>query len=212
MVMPAAVLAPAIGAGIGGAGSIASGIGGKKAANKANQLGQQQLQLQQNQFGLTKQQYGAGNQAVQPATNFWTDLLKGGQAAQQATGPYASLIGQAAQGARQNILGSTPRGGEQNLALAQNTNQASNNIARLYAGMQPTAASNLGQIAGEYFNSGAATNPGANISAAAQNYLGQQQMSQQAGQGYGGLLYNAVNKLSRGGAGGGKQVPNTAGT
>src|SRR5882724_5380058 len=198
MVMPAAVLAPAIGAGIGGAGSIASGIGGKKAANKANQLGQQQLQLQQNQFGLTKQQYGAGNQAVQPATNFWTDLLKGGQAAQQAIGPYASLIGQAAQGARQNILGSTPRGGEQNLALAQNTNQASNNIARLYAGMQPTAASNLSQIAGEYFGSGSAVNPGANVGAAAQNYLGQQQMAHEAGQGYGSLLYNAINKLTQG--------------
>src|SRR5882724_7724917 len=199
--MPLAAAAPIIGGTIGAGGSIASGIGGKKAANKANQLGQQQLQLQQNQFGLTKQQYGAGNQAVQPATNFWQDLLKGGQAAQQATGPYASLIGQAAQGARQNILGSTPRGGEQNLALAQNTNQASNNIARLYAGMQPTAASNLSQIAGEYFGSGSAVNPGANVGAAAQNYLSQQQMSQQAGQGYGGLLYNAIQKMGNRGSG-----------
>src|SRR6267142_3883304 len=205
--MPLAAAAPIIGGAIGAGGSIASGVGGKKAQNKANQLGQQQLQLQQNQFGLTKGQYASGNHAVQPATNFWTDLLKGGQAAQQATGPYASLIGQAAQGARQNILGSTPRGGEQNLALAQNTNQASNNIARLYAGMQPTAASNLAQIAGEYFGSGSAVNPGANIGSAAQNYLSQQQMSEQAGQGYGSLLYNAVQKLgNRGGGNAGKQT------
>ena len=201
--MPLAAAAPIIGGTIGAGGSIASGIGGKKAQNKANQLAQSQLQLQKNQFGLTKQQYGAGNQAVQPATNFWTDLLKGGQAAQQATGPYASLIGQAAQGARQNILGSTPRGGEQNLALAQNTNQASNNIARLYAGMQPTAASNLSQIAGEYFGSGSAVNPGANVGAAAQNYLSQQQQAHESAGNFGGLLYQAVNKL--GNKSGGKQ-------
>jgi len=194
--------------GIGAAGAGASAAGGKKAANKGNQLAQQQLQLQQNQFGMTKQQFGAGNQAIQPATAFWNDLLKGGQAAQQATGPYAALIGQAGQGARTQILGSTPRGGEQNLALAQNVNNQSNNIARLYAGMQPTAASNLEQIAQAYFGSGGAVNPGANTGAAAQNYLNQQNQAAQGIQGFGGLLYNGIqglsNKNSNSGASSGK--------
>ncbi len=195
--MPAAAL-PIAKTVAGAAGGAASGASGKKSANKGNQLAQQQQQLQQNQFGLTKNQYAQGNAAISPAASFWTDLLKGGQAAQQATGPYAALIGQAGQGARQQILGSTPRGGEQNLALAENVNNQSNNIARLYAGMQPTAANNLQQLAATYFGSGAGVNPNANTGAAAQNYLQQQAMSQQAGQGFGGLLYNGVQGIQNG--------------
>lgn len=195
--MPAAAL-PIAKTAIGAGGAAASGASGKKSANKGNDLAQQQLQLQQNQFGLTKGQYGAGNTAIQPATAFWTDLLKGGQAAQQATGPYAAMIGQAGQGARQQILGSTPRGGEQNLALAENVNNQSNNIARLYAGMQPTAASNLEQIAQAYFGSGSGVNPGANVGAAASNYLNQQNNAASAGQGFGGLLYNGIQGIRNG--------------
>lgn len=201
--MPVAAI-PLIAGAVGAGGSVASGIGGKKAQNKANQLAQGQLQLQQNQFGLTKQQTGLGDAAMAPATNFWQSLLSGNRtAATQATGPYAAMQGEAAQGARNAIQASTPRGGEQNLAVAQNYNDLSNNVARLYAGMQPMAAQNLSQIGGQYLGSGAAFNPGANVGAAAQNYLTQQQNAQQAGQGYGGILYNALNKLQnlpRGGA------------
>src|SRR6266700_287809 len=113
--MPAAAV-PLITGGIGAAGSIGSSAGGKKAQNSANKLAQSQLQLQQNQFGLAKQQVGLGNQALGPASNYWQSLLKGGQAAVQATGPYASLIGQQGQGTRNAIMAGTPRGGEQNLA------------------------------------------------------------------------------------------------
>lgn len=130
--MPAA----AIGAGIGGLGSIASGASGKKSQRNANKLAQQQLGLQQQQFGLAQQQTGLGNAALGGASNYWNALLSGNRtAAAQATGPYAAMQGQAAEGARQAIAATTPRGGEQNLALAQNYNDLSNNVARLYAGM-----------------------------------------------------------------------------
>src|SRR5258708_961305 len=105
-VMPPAALAiPAL-AGVG-----ASAAGGKKSSNSANDLAKQQLQLQQQQFGLTKQQFGLGDAALGPASSYWQALLKGGNAAQQATGPYASIIGQNTEGARQAIAASTARGG-----------------------------------------------------------------------------------------------------
>jgi hypothetical protein len=212
--MPAAAL-PIIGAGVGAGGSIASGASGKKAQNKANQIAQSQLNLQQQQFGLTKQQTNLGNAAMAPASNFWQSLLSGNRnAATQATGPYAAMQGEAAQGARNAIQASTPRGGEQNLAIAQNYNDLSNNVARLYAGMQPLAAQNLQGLGSAYLGSGASFNPGANIGAAAQNYLTQQQNAQQAGSGFGSILYNAMNKMRQGGTPslGGKQTPQTAGT
>src|SRR6266704_3253597 len=199
--MPAAVLAPAL---IGAAGSAASGASGKKAQNSANKLAQQQLQLQQGQFGLAKQQLGLGNAALAPASNYWSSLLQGGQAAVQATGPYASLIGQQGQGTRNAIVAGTPRGGEKNLALAENSMQTGNNIARLYAGMQPLAAQGLQGVAGEYLGSGAAFNPSANTGAAAGAYGMQSQNAAQGGQGFGSLLYNSLNKMRNpGGSGGG---------
>src|SRR6266496_1780061 len=198
--MPAAAL-PIIGAVTGGAGSIGSAAGGKKASNKANQLAQQQLGLQQQQFGMAKQQVGLGNAALAPASNYWNALLKGGQAAVQATGPYASLIGQAGQGARNAISGSTARGGEQNLALANTYNQQFNDISRLYAGMQPLAAQGLSQLGGEYLGSGASLNPGANIGGAFGNYGNQQAMAGQGAQGFGSMLYQGLNKLQNRGGG-----------
>src|SRR6266704_3226550 len=200
-IMPAAAI-PIIGAIAGGAGSAASGASGKKAQNSANKLAQQQLQLQQGQFGLAKQQLGLGNAALAPASNYWQSLLKGGQAAVQATGPYASLIGQQGQGTRNAIMAGTPRGGEQNLALAENSMQTGNNIARLYAGMQPLAAQGLSQLGGEYLGSGASFNPSANTGGAFNQYGLGQQMAGQGAQGFGGLLYNSLNKLQRGGSGG----------
>ena len=125
----------------------------------------------------------------------------------QATGPIASQIGQVAAGARQGIMASTPRGGEQNLAVAQNYNQTSNDIARLYAGMQPLAASQLADIGRTYMGSGASFNPSASPGAAAGLYGQEMGQAGQAGQGFGSLLYNAMNKARPGGGGGGKGAP-----
>lgn len=192
---PAAILGGAALAGTG-----ASAAGGKKASNSANDLAKQQLQLQQQQFGLTKQQFGLGNAALGPASDYWQALLKGGPAAVQATGPYASLIGQATKGADTAISATTARGGEQNLARAMNVNQGANNVSRLYAGMQPLAAQGLTNVGGAYLGSGSSVNPMANLGGAFQNYAQQQQMAGQAGQGFGALLYNAMNKTKQGGA------------
>ena len=191
--MPAA----AIGAGIGAGGGLASGIGGKKAQNKANQLAQQQLGLEQGMFSK-------GESALQPASDFWNSLMKGGQAAVQATGPYASLIGQQGEGTRRSILASTPRGGEQNLAVAQNSMQTGNNIARLYAGMQPAAAQGLQGIGGAYMGAGQGLAFPATMGGLGASQMGMQN-AQGGAQGFGSLLYNSLNKLRGSGSGGGKQ-------
>jgi hypothetical protein len=196
--MPFAAIAPIIASGIGAGGSIA---GGKKARHAANTLAQQQLALQQQGLQMAQGQLGLGRGAFGPAENYWNALLRGGQAATQAVGPYASQIGQAAQGARTAIQNTTPMGGEQNLAMAQNYNQAANNIARLYAGMQPLAAQNLGQLAGQAFGSASGLMPFGNAAAALGNYGLQQQMANQGAAGFGGLLYNAINKLGNRGGG-----------
>ena len=189
--MPAA----AIGAGIGGAGQIASGVGGKKAQNKANQLAQQQLGLEQGMFNK-------GSGLLQPASDYWNALMHGGQAAVQATGPIASQIGQAAQGARNSISAMTPRGGEQNLAMAQNYNQTSNDISRLYAGMQPMAAQNLGQLGGLYMGAGQGLAFPASMTELGASQMGMQN-AQGGAQGFGSLLYNSLNKLRGAGGSGG---------
>lgn len=201
--MPFAAAAPLVGGALGLGGGIASGTSGKKAQKAANKLAQQQLGLQQNQFGLAKQQLGLGNQALGGATNYFSSLLRGGQAARDATGPYASLIGQQAQGTQRAIQAGTPRGGEQNLALAQNRIDQGNNIARLYAGMQPLAAQGLGQLGGEYLSSAGAFNPGANTGGAFGAYGNNQNLAAQGAQGFGSMLFDSVNKLrNRGGSGG----------
>ena len=166
--------------------------GGKKG------LAQQQEGLQNSQFGLAQQQLGLGNAALGPSTQYWQNLLKGGQAAVQATGPYASLLGQGASGTTQAIQASTPRGGEQNLAIAQNYNQLGNNVSRLYAGMQPAAAQGLAQNAGAYLGSSSAFNPQASPYAALGALAGSNQSKGQAGQGLGQLAYKGGQSAQAG--------------
>lgn len=182
---------PAAAIGIGALGSGLSASGGKKAQNQANKLASAQLGLEQGMFNK------AGGLML-PASDFWGNLLKGGQAAVQATGPIASQIGQAAQGARNSIMATTPRGGEQNLAMAQSFNDASNNIARLYAGMQPAAAGALGQLGGAYLGAGQSLGFPATMGGLGAAQMGMQN-AQAGGAGFGSLLYNALNK-ARGGA------------
>ena len=166
--------------------------GGKKG------LAQGQQNLQQQQFGLAQQQLGLGNAALGPSTSFWNALLKGGTAAAQATGPYASLLGQGASGTTQAIQASTPRGGEQNLAIAQNYNQLGNNVSRLYAGMQPAAASGLAQDAAAYLGSAGQFNPFANIGAAEQAQAGSNQTKGMTGAGLGQLAYKGGQSANAG--------------
>lgn len=209
--MPAAAL-PFISMAVGAGGSAASGIGGKKAQKKQNEAAQQQLQLQRDQYGTAQKQLSLGNAALSPAQGYFNALLKGGQAARDAVGPYASLIGQAGQGTNNAILAGTPRGGEQNLAVAQNRINTGNQIAGLYHGMQPLAAEGLSGIGGQLLGSGAAFNPNANTGGAFGAYGQQQQNAQDSAGGFGSLLFHGLNKLQNKGSSGPASVPYGAGS
>lgn len=185
--MPAAAIIPAISTAVGAGGSIASGMGGKSAQSQANQLASKQLGLEQ---GMFKQ---AGN-LLQPASDYWSALMHGGQAAVQATGPIASQLGQAAEGSRRAILASTPRGGEQNLAIAQNYNDLNNNIARLYSGMQPMAAQGLQGIGGAYLGAGQGMAYPASMTGLGASQMGMNN-AQTGALGFGSALYSGLNKL-----------------
>ena len=197
--MPFAAIAPIVGGIASGAGSAA---GGKKAGDAASK----QLALQQQQLNLGKQLTQAGmTQAWQPATNYWSSLLSGNPTAiQSAVGPSADLVRGSMTAAQRQIGSSMPAGGERNLALAQNAQQGYSNLARLYAGVQPAAASALGQLSGIPIGAGVSTmgqgapQVGAGLWA---QQMGQQN-AMQGMQGAGGLLYQGINKLGQGGGSG----------
>jgi hypothetical protein len=106
-----------------------------------------QAALQQQMAGLANQYASTAFPMMQSAGNYWSSLMKGGTAAQQAVAPFAEQISSGYKGAEQSIRNFAPMGGERNLALAQLPMQRSSDLARLYAGVGPAAATNLGNLA-----------------------------------------------------------------
>lgn len=196
---------------IAGAGAQASG--GKKGRNDAKDAANRQFALQQQvlQFGqgLANQGMGAWN----PAADYWKALLSGDpNKTAQAVGPTSDAIRQQSAAQAAQLAATSPQGGEANAAQAANATQTSNNMARLYAGVQPTAANALGQLSGIPLGAGiSAMGQGApNVGSGLKfNTHAADQSSQQKGslgQGVGVLLGSrtAGKGGSNGGKGGGK--------
>ena len=195
--MPMAVAAPIIGGIAAGAGSAAGGKKQSSAAKAATNLQQQQLDFGK-QLANT-----AINSAWTPASNYWTALLKGGPAATTAVGPYAGQLRTQGTGALNAISSTLPAGGEKNLAMANTIGNTYSNIQRLTAGMQPTAATALGSLAGPLLGAGTNTS-GQGLSltpSLLQNAQFTAASTQQGAAGLGNLLYNAMNKPSSSGIG-----------
>jgi len=105
-----------------------------------------QVNLQNTEASLLKQYSGIALPQLSTASNYWSDILKGGPSAQAATAPYAQTIAGQTEAAQKQIQNALPQGGEKNLALAQLPITKATNIANLYQGLGPTAASNLQNI------------------------------------------------------------------
>lgn len=182
------------GLGVSAAGAGASASGGKKARGDASNAAQQQLQLQQQQLAQSQKLIDTGLSAFNPAKDYWTSLLQGGQAAQVAVAPIAEQVQATSEAGQRNILNSLPAGGERNLALAQAKIQQGSDISRLYAGVQPTAASNLGQLAGSITGQGvnlgstAAPSTGSALNYFSQNASNQTAAANEAASGFGSAL------------------------
>jgi hypothetical protein len=141
---PAAALAiPAI-AGVG-----AQAAGGKKGNNAAKDAANKQFALQQQVLQFGQGLANQGMSAWTPASNYWQALLSGDpNKTAQAVGPTSDAIRQQSAASSAQLAATSPMGGEANAAQAANAAQTSNNMARLYAGVQPTAANALGQLSG----------------------------------------------------------------
>lgn len=200
----AAAIAPIVGGALSAGGSAA---GGKKAGDAAAK----QLQLQQQQLNLGRNLVGQGMTAWTPARDYWQTLLNGNPAAVQgAIGPISEQMRQQSAAGIRNLASTMPAGGERNLAVANASNQQYGDLARLYAGVQPQAASALGQLSAIPLQSGVATmwqgapQVGAGLQAQAQG----QQQAAQGMQGAGQLLYKGMQGLQNGkNSGGGQSGP-----
>lgn len=107
-----------------------------------DQQGQTQAVMSQ----LAQQYAGTALPMLNQAGNYWSTLLKGGPGAQNLVAPSAMNISDVYKGADNNIRNFQPMGGERNLALSQIPIQKANQIAGLYANVQPLAAQSLGSL------------------------------------------------------------------
>ena len=197
--MPPAILAaaPAIG---GAVGSAAGGKKGNSQQKAAQQAADRQFQMQQQLFSTALS-------AWQPAANYYQSLLSGDPTRMAAAvGPTSDIIKQQSQAQARQLAATTPMGGEANAAMAANAQNTSNNLARLYAGVQPGAAAALGQLAGAPMGASAPNvGSGLKFDTHQQEQLGQSKGS--LGSGLGTLAAGAKHG-SGGGGGKGGSTPN----
>lgn len=134
-----------------------------------------QVNLQKTEADLLNKYSGIALPGLKSSTDYWTSILKGGPQAQAAVAPYAANITANAATTTQAIQNNMSAGGEKELALSRVPSQTAGQVASLYAGMQPTAASALGNLA--LGTAGAGTGSGgvsANAGAANEQLAGQQ--------------------------------------
>lgn len=145
-----------------------------------------QVKLQQQELDLMNKYSNLALPGIKSSMDYWQSILKGGPQAQAAVAPYAATINAQGNQASKQIENFMPAGGERNLAAAMVPVSTASNIAHLYAGMQPAAASALGGLS---LGAGGAGNQSGGVSsqagAANENLAGQQ--AQAKGAALGGL-------------------------
>ena len=195
---PAVALAiPAI------AGAGASASSGKKGANSAKDAANRQ-------FGMQQSLFNTGLSAWQPAADYFKKLLSGDPTQiAQAVGPTSDILKGQAQGQSRQLAATLPSGGEANAAQATNAQGSYNNLARLYAGVQPGAASALGQLSAAPLGASAPNvGSGLKFDTHQQEQLGQSKGT--IGSGLGTVAANAKHgsgSSGKGSGGGGKSSP-----
>lgn len=179
-----------------------SAAGGKKGgSNKAAQ------QTADRQFQMQQQLFNTALSAWQPAANYYQSLLSGDPTKiAQVVGPTSDILKGQQQTQSRQLAATMPAGGEANAAQAQNAQGSYNNLARLYAGVQPGAAAALGQLSGAPMGASAPNvGSGLKFDTHQQEQLGQSKGS--LGAGLGSIAAGAKhgnNSSSGKGSGGGK--------
>lgn len=186
------------------AGAGASAAGGKKGSNAAKDAANKQFAMQQ-------QLFSTGLSAWQPAADYFKKLLSGDPTQMaQAVGPTSDLLKSQQQGQARQMAATLPSGGEANAAQAQASQGSYNNLARLYAGVQPGAASALGQLSAAPLGASAPNvGSGLKFDTHQQEQLGQSKGT--IGSGLGTVAANAKHGNGGSGKGGGKSSGSSTG-
>lgn len=193
--MPAAAVIPAVASLAGGGMSM---MGSKKGQGAATGLAQQQ-------FSLQKDIANSGLTNIAPAAKYYQDLLSGDPSRiAEAVGPTSDILKGQGQASSQQLAATAPMGGEANAAQFANSQNTYNQMARLYAGVQPAAAQALGQLGSSELGV-AAPNVGSAAKTFQNTAAAQNQKGGQLGTAAGTGIYNAKN----GRGGGGKSAGGT---
>ena len=196
--MPAAIAIPLIASAVTAGGTIAASKIASNAANNATDATNRSVQASQGyaqQLGQSGQNLlHTGLPMFQQGAGYFGALLNSRNAAQAATAPAAANISDAFAGAQTGVQRSFLQGGQRDQALADLNRDRANQIARLYAGVQPAAASALMQGGSTAIGQGnQALGSAGGVSTGAgglglQQGAFQAQQTQQAGQAWGNLL------------------------
>jgi hypothetical protein len=91
--------------------------------------------------------FGTGQQLIQPAADYWSAILSGNpQALTAATAPTASMLSTLYSGATNNASTGLPQGGYRSTQIAQLPFSQAQQVGNYLLGLQPQAASQLGQL------------------------------------------------------------------
>lgn len=224
-------LAPALPWIVKGAGALIGGLWGRRQQKKAMERSPEEQQAlggaQRSAEALSTQGRTltqAGLPAVYNATNYWQTLLGGNRAAQaQATAAPRGAITDQYRGAERNLERSNVRGATRDLAKAELARDMTGRIAALTSGVQPMAASQLGDLGTGLTAQGTSALSG--VGSLYSNLLGQgfqnrvygREEGAEAGRGVGGLIFDIISGITGkkgrspfGGGGAGDQGPTQA--
>lgn len=142
-----------------GVGSMVSARSGSKSAAKTERIASTPTALERSSAagaggaagklgGIGDILYGQGKGSLGRATSYYETLLgRGGRGAMEsAVAPAAESISDLYGGVSKSLEGSNVRGGVRDMALAEAEREKRGKISRLTAGVQPGAASALGDI------------------------------------------------------------------
>lgn len=112
--------------------------------------GQQTFQAGSGILGQGGQQFGGGMQTFKPSLDYWNSILSGDPTkVQQYIAPMAQQISDAYAGAKTSADTQLPVGGGRSATMANLPFQQAGEVAKLYQGMQPTAANAIDNIASQ---------------------------------------------------------------
>ncbi len=209
-------LAPAVPWLIKGGAALAGGLLGKKSQSSAMARSpEEQAALTgatNSANAMTQAGTGLLNQAqpmIGRASNYWSTLLGGNRAAmsQATAGPRAALT-DVYRGAESNLDRSGIRGAQRDVAAAELGRDRAGQIARLTTGVQPGAATNLGNLSGTLLGSGSSLlSSGGNVwgnllTAGSENRQYARKEGEKSATGIGSILFDILSNIKFGKGGG----------